>query len=77
MDGVEVYVDSIKEVVVVDGDLSWKYKITNDELEGIILEYWETNLSTKKWEMQSEFRIDKYCAKEVSESILKIIAESK
>jgi hypothetical protein len=72
---VEVYTNSIKEIVAEDNGLSWKYIITDSAEEGIIIEYWEKNIKTKEWKKDSDFRIDIFCAKQVFESALKILKE--
>ena len=77
MYGVDVYIKSIKEIIAKDGDLSWKYIITDMGEEGINIEYWEISLdSTKTWEKKSDFRIDIFCAKQVFESSLNVIKEN-
>jgi hypothetical protein len=72
---VNIYVNSSKEVVAVDGELSWKYIISNnDDEENIIIEYWEISLDgTKNWEKKNEFKIDSFCKKQVFQSALELI----
>ncbi len=72
MEGVDVYINSIKEIIAEDGGLSWKYIINvrgDDELKETVLEYWEINLNDHKtWEKKCDFRIDQFCAKHVFEA---------
>ena len=74
VNNVNIYIDSIKKIIAEDGGLSWKYiiNVRDDELKEIILEYWELNLDSKKWEKKCDFRIDQFCAKHVFEAGLKM-----
>ncbi|MCE5220194.1 MAG: hypothetical protein LLF98_02705 [Clostridium sp.] len=72
----DVYINSIKEVVAKDGDLSWKYVIKDIGDEGVFIEYYEISLDGKRnWEKKSDFRIDLFCAKQVFETGLKVFSE--
>lgn len=77
MDDIKVYINTIKEVLVEDNGLSWKYIITDNEDEGILIEYWEIDLKTKIWKKESDFKLDTFCAKSVLESALKLISDNK
>ncbi len=71
VNNVNIYIDSIKEIIAEDGGLSWKYvvNVRDDELKETILEYWELNLNDHKtWEKKCDFRIDQFCAKRVFEA---------
>lgn len=78
MPEMNIYTKTIREIIVENEGLSWKYAIitmtlNEDEEEDVLIEYWEKNTETDSWEKKSDFRIDLFCAQQVFEAGLNIL----